>query len=80
MRYVALVEYSSKEVDENGDYADDGEYCCWSGALLCGLGGDAGFFGEDFEGVGAFIRVNADERYEWGGGEGIFVAVEGDGG
>lgn len=80
MRYVALVEDASEEVDQDGNDANDGKYCCWSGALFCGLGCYAGFFGEDFEGVGAFVRIDADEGYEWRRGQGIFVAMEGNGG
>jgi hypothetical protein len=61
MCHISLVEDSSQEVDQDGDYPDDGEDCAGAYALFCGLGSDAGIFGEDFEVVGTFVWGGADE-------------------
>jgi hypothetical protein len=34
MCYVPLIEYTAKEVYQDGYSADDGEYRCWSDSLL----------------------------------------------
>jgi hypothetical protein len=61
MRYVPLVEDAAEEIYQDGDDADDGEDGAGADALFCGLGSDAGVFGEDFEVVGAFVWGGADE-------------------
>jgi len=61
MRYIPLVEDAAEEIDQDGYDADDGEDGAGADALFCGLGADAGVFGEDFKVVGAFVGGGADK-------------------
>lgn len=46
---IALVEDTTEEIYKYSDDADNGEDGTRAHGLLCGLGCDAGSFGEDFE-------------------------------
>lgn len=77
---IALVEYTSEEVDENCDYADDSEDCAWSDGLFCWLSCYAGCSGEDFEMIGAFVVEVSNIGCCGLRSQRVFVAVKGDDG
>lgn len=60
---VALVEHSTQEINENGDYANDEKDCAWANALFNGRGCETSDRRENFEGVGALIGGNANVSY-----------------
>jgi hypothetical protein len=78
MSHISLIEYTTEEVNYDGNSSNNGKDCPWTDRLLCRLSSNTSSCGENLEVIGALIRICANERRCRSGCERVFVAMERD--